>query len=200
MHIPRSGRKCALALIDIQKPFVKPRDRSVVVNIQKLLKTATYETYVEAVFSADPGSLWDLQMDWTPPRRADAHTLLEISASLEQLEVRRVHKHSKSIFSADKGLADFLRKKGIEEVHMVGFDINDCVLASALDCFDAGFYTYVIEECCGASAGPRLKSHALAILRHLSMTNSKKPTEGALTGANAGRSPTEQATPARASL
>ncbi len=62
----------------------------------------------------------------------------------------------------------------------IGYDINDCVLASAYDAIDRGLYTYVIEELshhCDDS--DELKNAALVVLRRQAMTNksAKAPVE-----------------------
>ena len=57
-------------------------------------------------------------------------------------------------------------------MHLIGYDINDCVLASAYDAIDLNFYTYVIEELCHHWDGiEELKQAALIVLRRQSLTN-----------------------------
>jgi len=111
-------------------------------------------------------------MGWTLPDAGHVQTVSAIASILESKSPRiRIHKHTKSVFNACPDLAQQLRMSGIEELHIVGFDANDCVLASALDAFDAGFVTYVIEDCCGASSGEEVKKSGLKVLRHLCLTN-----------------------------
>jgi nicotinamidase-related amidase len=176
MIIPRSGRRTALAVVDVQTAFINATSRSTVLNITRLIESFPYDSYVEAVFSAERGSLWDRQTKWILPDGKDVRTISEVAELLRGGRVTRIHKHTKSIFNenGDGDVSRILRSDGIEEIHLVGFDVNDCVLASALDSFDRGFFTYVIEECCGASGGPGLKDHAVAILRHLNMTNNSQ--------------------------
>lgn len=65
-----------------------------------------------------------------------------------------------------------MEARSIEEIHLVGFDINDCVLATAYDALDRGYFTYVIEECCGRTDGDEgIIAAALAVLRKQNMTN-----------------------------
>jgi nicotinamidase-related amidase len=60
-------RKTALMLVDIQPGFITDENKWIIPNIQKLLHTKNYDAYVEAVFSAPVGSLWDKQSNWTFP-------------------------------------------------------------------------------------------------------------------------------------
>jgi nicotinamidase-related amidase len=82
-----------------------------------------------------------------------------------------VDKETKSVFKGDKNVASILREKNITEVHIVGLDTNDCVLATAYESFDLGFVTYVIEECCQSSLSEELHKYAIEILRGQNMTN-----------------------------
>ena len=83
----------------------------------------------------------------------------------------RVEKATKSIFKGNQDVHAVLRKTGIEEIHLVGIDTYDCVLASAYESFDLGFFTYVIEECCQVASSEDRHQDALSIFRYLNMTN-----------------------------
>jgi hypothetical protein len=49
---------------------------------------------------------------------------------------------------------------------------NDCVLATAYDALDRGYFTFAIEECCGRTDCDRsVINAALMILRKQAMTN-----------------------------
>jgi nicotinamidase-related amidase len=54
----------------------------------------------------------------------------------------------------------------------LGFDINSCVLATLLDAFDLGYFSYAIEELCDINNGDEnLRQAAIDILRWEKMTN-----------------------------
>lgn len=78
---------------------------------------------------------------------------------------------TKSAFQGDRDLIALFQERKIEEVHIVGVDANDCVLATAFDSFDAGFFTYVLEECVESSDGSHLRKTTLDILRNVDLTN-----------------------------
>jgi nicotinamidase-related amidase len=168
----RVARKRALVIVDVQPAFVR-RGGAVVENIATLLRTAVYDVYVAVVFHAERGSLWDVQTGWVCP--ADERTIT-VPAILSLLPASTIHvtKTTKSAFKGNIDLARLLRNRGIREVHIVGLDTNDCVLATAYEAFDLGFFTYVIEDCCASSSSDALHRQALALLRHVSLTR-KRP-------------------------
>ena len=170
MKIPLSGRKKALLLVDIQEIFLKPRNRYILANIQRLLKSVPYDLYFEALFWAPNNSIWSKQLNWTSPKR-DSKPEQMISKLLKTKKTVYFQKNTKSAFKGNFSILKTLNKNKIKEVHIVGLDTNDCVLATAYEAFDFGFYTYVIEECVESSGGLSIHKHGLATLRHVNLTN-----------------------------
>lgn len=168
MIVPHPSRKRALFIVDIQAGFINDRDKMIIPNVQKLITDGGYDLFVDAVFHADKGSLWDRETGWTFDL---SPTVPEIKHMLDPHKTVFITKTEKSVFNENKHLADFLKSRDIVEVHIVGYDINDCVLATANDAFDLGFFTYVIEEAADSSESNELKNSALAILRENEMTN-----------------------------
>ncbi len=171
MKIPLSGRKKALFLIDVQPAFVNPRNKHIVKNIIRLLKTVPYDFYAVALFHAEKGSLWDKQQNWICPKDTRFCIPPDLARVLDGKNSIPIEKSTKSVFKGNKDLQKILRSERIEEVHLVGFDTNDCVLASAYDAFDRGFFTYILEEGCESSSSAVLHRQALALLRRQNMTN-----------------------------
>lgn len=165
--IPNPERKRALFVVDMQEGFLNKRNKWIVPNIRKVIKEGGYTFVAEAVFHAEKGSLWEKQVDWTFPSQP---TISEIK-KLFPKNTLTVTKTTKSMFKGSKDLASILRKTGIEEIHIVGVDTNDCVFATAQESFDLGFFTYVLEECTESSESAEIRDYALKILRHLRMTN-----------------------------
>lgn len=159
-------RRKALILVDIQPGFITNENEWVIPNIASHLKNHHYDAYVEATFWAPEGSLWDKQMSWTFTKQ---DTVEEIKLLIPKTNHLFVEKITKSTFKEDKDVLAFLKKKGIEEVYIVGLDTNDCVLATAYESFDLGFLTYVIEHCTASSQSSELRDAALAILREQEM-------------------------------
>lgn len=166
--IPNSGRKKALIVVDMQEGFLKTADRSIVSRIKGFIEQGRYDLYIEAIFHADKGSLWDKQTGWTFELEP---TVSELREALQKTGSLLVTKTTKSVFGGDKDLVSLFRQQGIEEVHVVGVDTNDCIMATAYDSFDAGFFTYVIEECVASSSGKKMHDCAIEILRNTDLTN-----------------------------
>ena len=171
MKIPLSGRKKALFIVDVQSAFINSRNQYIVKKITHLLNTIPYDFYVTVSFHAEKGSLWDKQQGWTCPRDDKSHTFPDIVGLLNPQKCISIVKTTKSVFKGDKNLFTLLKDEHIEEVHIVGLDTNDCVLASAYEAFDLGFFTYVIEEGCESSSSSALHKSAVALLRQQNMTN-----------------------------
>jgi len=157
----------ALIIVDVQEGFLNERNRWIVPNIKKLLERGGYAHVIEATFHAEPLSLWDTQTKWTFPY---SPTLPEIKEMLPTNTISII-KETKSAFWGDTDIRALLKKNGVTEVHVVGLDTNDCVMATAFDSFDAGFETYVLEDCTETSSAPELREAALAILRNVNMTD-----------------------------
>lgn len=170
ISIPNPDRKRACIVVDVQGKFVGDHE-SLVANISALIDQTDYDLYVEAVFHADKGSLWDRQTGWTFELEPTVPGLGDI---LREKNALLVTKTTKSVFGGDKDILKIFKEKGIEEVHIVGIDTEDCVLATAYDSFDAGFFTYVIEECTASSSGKAMHEYAIEILRNTDLTNHSK--------------------------
>ncbi len=168
IKLPKSDRKRALILVDIQHGFIKRWDKSFEKNLRSLFAQETYDLYVEATFHAEKGSLWDKQTKWTFPYEPTAPWGLEL---LKGKKVVKVKKTTRSTFKGNIKLEALLKKNKIEEVHIVGFDTGSCVYATAQESFDKGFFTYVIEECTGSSDGLKMHKNAISVLRRLGLTN-----------------------------
>jgi nicotinamidase-related amidase len=170
MKIPDTGRKKALVVVDLQPAFINDHNVHIVQRVISLIEKVEYDTYVAAVFSAEKGSIWDTQKDWTCPKDKETRTVSELRKVLAPKNILDAHKHTRSAFHGNQDVTKYLRDRSIEEVHIVGTETNDCVLATALDAFDSGFLTYVLEEC---SQSTEEKKHQLGLelLREHNMTN-----------------------------
>ena len=159
-------RKTALIIVDIQPGFITEENNQILPNVENLLRSQKYDAYVEAIFSATKGSLWDKQMNWTFPKQ---DTVSEIKALIPKENCLFVEKETKSVFKGNKDVVKFLKENNIEEVHIVGLDTNDCIIATAYEAFDLGFFTYVVESCTASSQSPKLRENAIKILREQDM-------------------------------
>lgn len=171
MKIPNSARKKALIIVDVQPAFLTKRNDYIIKNITKLIDSIEYDIYVETIAYAERGSIWEKQTKSIYPKNEDFHTHEKILAFLKDKKSIHLEKDTKSAFKGDVDLIQIFRRANIEEAHVVGLDTNDCVLATAFEAFDNGFFTYVIEECTESSSSLSMRIQALAILRQLNLTN-----------------------------
>ncbi len=156
----------------MQPAFVESARSVPFLNIVRLIKEVPYDLYIEPLFFSDQDSLWAKQTDSEVlPRDERFHTFPQIQELLKGKPSIHLEKTSKSAFKGNVDLGASLREKGIEELHVVGYDTDDCVFATANESFDLGFFTYVIEECTGSSSGNDMHDHAIAILRNACLTN-----------------------------
>lgn len=111
--------------------------------------------------NAPVGSLGELngqpQVMW-PNHCVEGTKGADLHKDLETLRIGKVFRKGRNpevdsysgFFDNDKksetGLGQFLKDKGIDEVHVVGLALDYCVKATALDAKQLGFETVVIEK------------------------------------------------------
>lgn len=171
MKVSKNHYKKALIFVDVQGSFLNKRNIYIVKNILKLLDSTKYDAYVEVSFYAPKGSLWEKQQKWICPAGEDTKVIEAISKTLKPYKPLKILKKTRSAFKGNKELATFLKNKRIREVHIVGLDTEDCVLATAFEAFDLGFLTYVLEECVQSFHSNDSHQMALKLLRKQNMTN-----------------------------
>lgn len=171
MKVPISGRKRALLIVDVQSAFIDKRNHYILQNIKNLIHKVHYDLYIEVIFHAEKGSIWDKQTKWTCPKDKGFNTVNVILESLKNKKVYHIEKNTKSAFKGNKNIFKILKNNTIAEVHIVGTETNDCILATAYEAFDLGFFTYVIEECCQSASLTELHKKAIDLLRRQMITN-----------------------------
>lgn len=170
MKIPRTNRKKALIVVDLQPAMLKPHNDHIVPRIASLIEQVPYDAYVEAVWHSGDGSLWGEMMNVDHPQDETTHTVDAVRKLLAAHHPLQITKTSRSVFMGDQYVAKYLHDRGIEEVHLVGTETNDCVFATAMSAFDLGFRPYVLEECCEALYEGR-HTQGVQLLRYQKLTN-----------------------------
>jgi len=171
VNIPVSERKKALLVIDVQDIFMNKHVEHIPGRIVSLIKEIEYSIYVEALFHAEAGSIWDRQQQWTGPKNGHLFSMPELSSALGNKRAVYLGKETRSAFKGEFQLHQYLQDNDIKEVHIVGVDTSDCVLATAHEAFDLGYFTFVIEECCQVAHDRTLHEKAVDILRFGKLTN-----------------------------
>src|SRR5215213_2423052 len=110
MKLPITNRKKALIVIDVQPAFIKPHNKHIIPNIVSLIDKVPYDLYVEAVFHAEKGSLWDQQQKWTCPISDDTHTVKDIADALKPHRPTQVLKTTRSVFKGEPSIKKILEE------------------------------------------------------------------------------------------
>jgi nicotinamidase-related amidase len=176
IKLPSSLRKKALFIIDVQPQTLTDEAAALIPFMAKFIAQSDYAAYVEANYFADENSMFFKQGNFLKTKETTGPTAPEIKARLQEKRAPHffVSKTTRSCFKGPDSnkLFAFLRSNEIEEIHFIGFDINDCVLASAFEAIDLGYFTYVLEELCHHSeSNGELKAAARKIFREQSMLN-----------------------------
>ena len=67
----------------------------------------------------------------------------------------------------DSEFTNYLKKKKIEELIIVGLDTENCVLTNSRAAFDNGYKVSVVANCCGSStSGDEMHKAALEIIKN----------------------------------
>jgi len=174
MKIPITWRRKALIIVDVTETFTLDRNKYIIENINKLIKEVNYDLFVTCVPYNKKWSLWTEQVWWND--LVDKVDVLDksIKKSLSWKESIKISKITKSAFKWDVKLEKVLKDKDIEEVHIVWYETNDCVLATTLEAFDLGFYSFAIEEACETWKTEINHKNALSILEYINLTNNSK--------------------------
>jgi nicotinamidase/pyrazinamidase len=170
----------ALIIVDVQNDFCEGGSlavtggSAVARSISELLASGPGYAHVVATkdFHIDPGDHFaenpDYAVSWPPhcvagTAGADFHPEFN-PAGIEAVFMKGHHTAAYSGFEGtdDSGttLADWLRRRGVDEVDIVGIATDYCVRATAADAAEAGFSTRVLLD---LTAGVAPESTAKAI-------------------------------------
>ena len=171
--MPRISAHRALLIIDAEPRFITPATRKAIPAIVRLLQRTRYPLYVVGEYTdRSPGKRakkkTQCERSFGRLHRTE-ETVPEIAAELAGRHVLKIAKSTRSLFGSDEKVAKQLRRRGVREVHIVGLETHDFILATALDAFDHEFKTRVLVAAC---ASKHIQQHraACAILRNAKLT------------------------------
>lgn len=173
MFIPNTGRKKALFIVDVQDSFIIERNKYIIPNIVKIINEVDYDFIVYSIQYNDQNSLWYKQIGWCESIW-EQDIILEIQKAFVWKNVLKINKLSRSIWKWDQNLHSILKEQNIEEIHITGYESNDCVFASALESFDFWYFTFVIEEATETRTTESNHTKAIDILNYLHLTNNSE--------------------------
>jgi len=162
----------ALCIIDVQPKTLAPETNHVVTAIIDHINETEYGTYLVSEYFVDERSMLSQQTNLPVDSLGQTDSGILQALSGKQRPVLKVEKNTRSCFEGEnKKILQKLKNDAIEELHFVGFDINDCVMASLFQANDNGFFTYVIEELCHQNQMLEdFKTASLKILRRQKLT------------------------------
>ena len=147
-----------LAIIDVQMGFVNDATSHIPDTVQSLQNP--FDLVFATKFENPPDS---------PFRQFLG--LQRFGGGMPETELAFAPRKDARIFvkHAYSAATDELKRAGREAgaVHLCGIATDNCVLATAVDLFDAGLRPVVIADCCASHAGPRYHEAALMILKRL---------------------------------
>ena len=171
MKIPISWRKKALFIVDVQDSFIIERNKYILPNIYKIIENIDYNLIISSITYNEKDTQWDKQIGWTEMYNIREEIIPEISKLIENKNHITVEKLTRSIFKSDENIQKILNDNDIEEIHIVWYETNDCVMATAFDSIDLWYYTFVIEEACETRTTASNHTKAKDILKYLNLTN-----------------------------
>ena len=150
-----------LVLIDMQDGFNTTEDTRDVISSIESADLSQFDLVAATAFYNDPTSLFVKKIGWKDMMIKDPKTSI-----VKQIQHTYDISLPKSTYSAAEQVIPLLSMYGDDcKVYLAGFDSDACVLATALDLFDQGIETFVIEPWCASSGGSEYHQVAMKILR-----------------------------------
>jgi nicotinamidase-related amidase len=157
-----TSRPVALVVVDVQEGFVTAHTEATVplIAAHVIGSRKRYGRVIATRFVNLPGSLYESERDW---REMTAEPETRVLPVVREHADRLLVKHG--LAPERDELVAYLRSQDVSQVDLCGFDTDQCVLATALQLWDAGIRPRVLVPLCSSSGGPEMHSAGLAILR-----------------------------------
>lgn len=159
--------KSFLIIIDLQKGFINEGANDYVVpRIDKLLELDVFDTVISTVYKNHEKSPLTLLMGWNKFMTEEEQALVGRAADDSDITVC---KYKYSAYSDE--LLKILKEQNGNElpecVYLAGVDTECCVLATAIDFFEAGIRPIVLSYYSAASSGKEAELAGLRALKSL---------------------------------
>lgn len=152
------GKTAALIVVDVQAGFINAATRDVPRRVAALQHD--YPTVIATRFINPEGSAHRRLIGWDRFAPASADVALAFAPAPH---VRVIDKTTYSCLTAE--CRDLLA--GHEDVHLCGIATDNCVLASAIALFEAGWRPVVLAGACASHAGRDYHDWGIRILKRL---------------------------------
>ena len=151
-----------LLVVDAQEGLRNSHTEGAIASILKFLRTSDGPA-VFTRFMNRTDSNFERLLDWSKMKSGPETAILrEISPFVTPKLV-----FEKSGYSAFTNplFAQYLRDVGAKSIDICGFDTDACVLATAIDAFDAGYQPRILVEACASSGGADFHNNSIEILQ-----------------------------------
>jgi nicotinamidase-related amidase len=151
-----------LFIIDAQKGFISDHTREVLPRIVNLLGNRCFEHVVFTQFYNAANSPFQRILGWNKMTLAADQELAPEFDGLASVTFR------KSIYSAvNPETLNYLMAHKINSVFIAGIDTDVCVLKTAVDFFEYGIHSFVLEYYSASNGGPDSHQCALRVIERL---------------------------------
>lgn len=163
MPLPASA---ALIVIDVQNGFVNDRSQIVLDPICRFLDrwiaSDPKRLTVFTRFHNDVGSSWDTLIHWQRLRTSPETDLHPCVVPYTRPPALIEDKHSYTCLTPTVITA--LERAEVSTILLMGIATDSCVMATAVDTFEAGLRPVVLTDCCASHAGPEIHEMGLTLM------------------------------------
>ncbi|NCO79780.1 cysteine hydrolase [Candidatus Falkowbacteria bacterium] len=150
-----------LLIIGMQKGFRYAESEALLPNLLKLKKSFKGKI-VFSKFVNDKDSLFEKQLNWTEfQNEEDKKLFSELRAS------NNIEFEHNGYTVINEALLQFIKENKIIKVYLCGIYTDVCITKTAMDLFDKGIETFVIEDACNSLHGKSIHDSAIESLRHI---------------------------------
>ena len=135
-----------LVIIDVEKTFINKFTRFIVPGIEELVKQVKFDHIVATKFVNKEGSIFQKVLDWEGALTEEQQKL---DPRIEVLCERVFVKDTYSCFTRE--FVEWLRQNKVSTIYFAGIDLEACVLASAISCFDSRIVPKILAKYCASS-------------------------------------------------
>jgi len=153
--------KNLLLIIDMQEGFRSAESESILSNLLKL-KNSFNGKIVFSKFVNNKNSLFEKQLNWTQLQNEEDKKLFSELQTSNNIEFEH-----NGYTVLNESLMKFVKENRITKVYLCGIYTDVCIVKTAMDLFDEGIETFVIEDACNSLHGKNIHDSAIESLRHI---------------------------------
>ena len=150
-----------LLIIGMQKGFRYAESEALLPNLLKLKKSFKGKI-VFSKFVNDKDSLFEKQLNWTEFQNEEDKKLFSELRTSNNIEFEH-----NGYTVINEALLQFIKENKIIKVYLCGIYTDVCITKTAMDLFDKGIETFVIEDAYNSLHGKSIHDSAIESLRHI---------------------------------